>query len=117
MLAYAYLGGRFIVDTPVFGMVVLCRHPLLAAAAWLIPFLLTDGRVGVRNELCFSGTAGEPTELREAILAILQSHQPSNVQEPVVADSHEGGVALPRATSFGSVDIAGSDIDSESDVD
>ena len=114
MLAYAYLGGRFIVDTPVFGMVVLCRHPLLAAAAWLIPFLLTDGRVGVRNELCFSGTAGDPTELREAILAILES---TNVQEPVVADSHEGGVALPRTTSCSTVDNAGSDIDSESDVD
>ena len=42
MLAYVYLGGGFIVETHVAGMVVLCRNPLLAAAAWLIPALMTN---------------------------------------------------------------------------
>ena len=115
MPAYVYLGERFIVDTPVFGMVVLCRHPLLAAAAWLIPVLMTKGRVSSRRDFCLSdGDAGFPTEIQEAIDAILDSN---DFQEPVVADSHEGGVALPRTTSCSTVDNAGSDIDSESDVD
>ena len=100
MLAYVYLGGGFITETHVTGVVVLRGHPLLAAAAVLLPGMITQQRVRFQESFVH-GSDTIPDDPREAVHSIMQTIDSDNIQASAEEFRNPDVVACPASTPCG----------------
>ena len=120
MLAYVYLGGGFIVETPVSGVVVLCRHTMLAAAAVLLPGMITQQRVSCHETIIHGSDTCPDDKLREAMAAIQGSVDFDKIQAAEAEEGFRrpGDGPLPARTPRGVADdVSDTDSDDTDDMD